>query len=62
MFWMACPAPPFTRLSSAETTVTVRRPRKAGPAATPTSAKFEPETAATSGSLRAGTRVKGSEA
>src|SRR6266545_3936349 len=62
MSWIACPAPPFTRLSVAAKSVTVRRPARAGPATTPTSAKFDPETAATSGRRRRGTRTNGSSA
>jgi len=63
MFWIAWPAPPLIRLSSAAKQVTVRLPPLAGPTAKPTSAWFEPATATTSGSrLLPGRRTNGSRA
>ncbi len=41
MFWIACPAAPFTRLSIADTTTT-----RSPPHTSPMSQKFEPRTSA----------------
>lgn len=60
MFWMACPAPPLIRLSVALKHDTKRVEPSTGPTTTPTSAKFDPATATTSGRRWAGTRTKGS--
>src|SRR5581483_3220908 len=64
MLWIAWPAPPLIKLSATEKQVTVRRPSASGVSASanPTSTKFDPDTAATSGSRFWGTRTKGSPA
>jgi N-acetyl-gamma-glutamyl-phosphate reductase len=62
MFWIACPAPPLIRLSVALTMASVRVAPCASPSVKPTSAKFDPDTAATSGKRSRTKRTNGSPA
>src|SRR5262249_11796904 len=60
--WIAWPAPPLIKLSVTQEQATTRLPGSAPslPPSRPTSAKFVPLTAATSGRRFAGTRTNGS--
>src|SRR2546426_11901279 len=61
MFWIACPAAPFTRLSIAA--ITVSRGRRTFPtAATPSATRFRYTTSFNDGSAPCSTRTHGSSA